>query len=150
MIKQIIAKLKWGKKQLVVIDSGPYKQDIVVVINGHFRDALAFMEKQKTKGSITNVKFIKDHDKYEDNGFNVEHKANSGAAETWAELPHGYVVTLSHQDNWIDTTEIIVHECLHLTHYILRRAGVILSKESEEAFTYLQGYLVRQILDKMY
>jgi len=43
---------------------------------------------------------------------------------------------------------ILSHEVLHATIYILHRAGFRLTKHSEEAFTYLQEYIVTQILKK--
>ena len=44
---------------------------------------------------------------------------------------------------------ILVHEVLHATIYILHRAGFRLTRHSEEAFTYLQEYIVTQILKKV-
>ena len=37
----------------------------------------------------------------------------------------------------------LMHECLHATFWSLRKAGTILSYESEEAFTYHQSMLMR-------
>lgn len=136
---------KWGKKQVFFVNSDPYKQDIIVVANGHFSDAVAFLKKQGTKGALANLKVIEG-----DAGFEIEHNANTGQGETWSCLPYGYVVTLSHQTGWIDTVDIIAHECMHLTHYILRKVDIVLCKESEEAYTYLQSHLITQILHKLY
>lgn len=40
----------------------------------------------------------------------------------------------------------IAHECLHATFDILSDAGMALSNDSEEAYTYLLGHLVDQVL----
>ena len=45
---------------------------------------------------------------------------------------------------------VIAHESLHATHHILNRVGISLVPESEEAFTYLLGYLVEQINKRIY
>jgi hypothetical protein len=39
----------------------------------------------------------------------------------------------------------LAHEALHATCHILRLSGVPLTIESEEAYTYLQGYIIRKI-----
>jgi hypothetical protein len=41
---------------------------------------------------------------------------------------------------------VLAHECLHLTFYILSNASINYSIYSEEAYTYLHGYLVDQII----
>ncbi len=42
----------------------------------------------------------------------------------------------------------IAHEALHATCYVLGEAGLTLSRDSEEAFTYYQGWVLDQILDR--
>jgi len=41
---------------------------------------------------------------------------------------------------------ILAHECLHLTFYILSNVGINFNWNSEESFTYLHGYLVKEII----
>lgn len=41
---------------------------------------------------------------------------------------------------------ILAHEALHVASRILRNRGIVLCDESEEAFTYLQGDIMRQVL----
>lgn len=43
----------------------------------------------------------------------------------------------------------VTHELLHVTHKILMRKGVKLCEESEEAFTYLAEFLVRELWAKL-
>lgn len=43
----------------------------------------------------------------------------------------------------------LVHECLHATIYILARAGFKMTRSSEEAYTYLQEYIITEILKQM-
>lgn len=40
---------------------------------------------------------------------------------------------------------LIAHECLHATCYILDYVGIKLTEESEEAYTYLVGYLIDEV-----
>lgn len=146
MKKKLTSKQLWGKKQIFLIQAEPYLQEIIVVVNGQARDVIPFLKKFKTPRADDIVKHMENDKDYMEH----EHKLHDGSAETWTELPHGYLLTCSHQKDWRDTVCVISHECLHLTHYILRNAGVVLSKESEEAYTYLQAHLLRQILDKIY
>lgn len=44
---------------------------------------------------------------------------------------------------------ILTHETLHAACYILRRVGVQLSAESEEAYAYLQQMIFEEILDNL-
>jgi hypothetical protein len=44
-----------------------------------------------------------------------------------------------------DFKNTLAHEMFHLVFKILDRAGMKLTNESQEAFAYLQGYLVEQI-----
>lgn len=45
-------------------------------------------------------------------------------------------------DNCLDT---LAHECAHVVFILLRNKGVILSTKSEEAYTYLMGYIVSEV-----
>ena len=133
------------KKQVFLITAIPYMQDIVVVINGQVSDAIKYYKKQKTKNADENVKELESSNLYED-----RHEIGEDGAQTYTKLPNGYLVVLSHSSNWVKTVSTVSHECLHLTHYILRDAGIILSEESEEAYTYLQAYLLGNILRKIF
>lgn len=137
---------KMGRRHVFLVDVHPYKQQCVVVCNGQFSDAVSFFKKCGTDRAEEILRHIEqDKESYADN-----HKVGGGSASLFTELPHGYVMLLSHTNNWKETVGLVVHESLHLTHYILRRAGVELSKESEEAFTYLQESIVGNILKAIY
>lgn len=141
---------KWGKKQVFVIEAIPYNQEICVILNGQFSDFIKLMKKQKTDSAKLNILDIEKSQRVDETAYIDNYVHNSGSAFTYTELPKGYVTCLSHQDSWIKSVECVVHECLHLTHYILRNAGMTLCKESEEAYTYLQQSLVTEILKRMY
>lgn len=138
------------KKIVFTINCEPYSQDCLVICNGTFGDAIADFKKWSKKGSKNaqdNVEFI---EKNQDEHYKAEFTPNRGCAFLFQSLPHGYIMMFHHESSWIATTENVVHESLHLTHYILRRAGIELCRESEEAFTYLQGDIVRKILREIY
>lgn len=135
--KKICKKLVFG------FSVSPYKQDCVVIVNGHIDDAIVFLKKQKTENADKIIKHIKDN--YED--YKTPPKKECGCLYT--ELPEGYIMMLTYCDDWIDTVSLVAHESLHLTHYILNRAGLTLKPESEEAFTYLQAQIIRDILKQM-
>lgn len=138
-------KDKIFNKQVFLISAEPYKQDIIVVINGTFDDAYKKMKSFKTNTANLNIKEI---DSNKEEYFMAEDISTNGYVITT--LPFGFIVNIKVQDNWIDTVCLVAHECLHLTHYICRRAGIVLSKESEEAYTYLQADLIQKILSKIY
>lgn len=138
-------KNKIGNKIVFILNVEPYSQDCIVVCNGQFSDAVSELKKHKNKNSIDTQKHILENkDLYKD-----DFKSDGGGM-LYTELPKGYVMLISHCDSWIDTVGLVTHECLHLTHYVLHRAGITLSKDSEEAYTYLQEKLVETILSKIY
>jgi hypothetical protein len=47
-----------------------------------------------------------------------------------------------------DDLDTLVHECLHITNYILKDKGVIVDIENDEAQTYLLGYIMGKIQSK--
>lgn len=147
-VKKTNKKSKFGVKRVFLIQANPYKQDCVVVVNGNFKDAIAYLKKKgNTKLCADIFKYYEDNKELLDSD---EHKPNTGTGELFTEMPSGYVMTISHQDSWIKSVGVISHECTHLSHYILRRAGIELTKESEEAFTYLQAEMLEDILYEMY
>lgn len=141
---------KWGKKQVFVVTANPYKQEVVVVLNGQFSDAVKFMKKLGSDNAKENLKHIEEFQKEDKEAYIDDHKLHKGCATLYTELPWGYVMVLSHAHNWIESVENVAHESMHLTHYIAREVGLTLSKESEEAYTYLQGHVMTQILRRMY
>lgn len=42
---------------------------------------------------------------------------------------------------------IVAHECLHVAIHILNDVGIKICSESEEAFTYLQAYLINKVYE---
>lgn len=133
------------KKKIFYIEASPYDCGVLVVVNGTFKDAYNKLKRSKSPNAIKNVKYIDSHkDAY------FEQRAISVTGSVYTELPFGFVMVLKVQNCWLDTVSVASHECLHLTHYILERAGIELVRESEEAYTYLQADLLRKVLDKIY
>ena len=48
-----------------------------------------------------------------------------------------------------DFFESLSHEILHVAFDILNTRGFVLSRDSEEAYTYLMGFLVKEIMKKI-
>lgn len=143
-------KDKWGKKQIFIVTADPYKQEVLVILNGQFSDAIKFFKKSGTPNAKINLEHIKEKQKEDDTAYIDDHIPHKGNACLYTELPYGYVMVLSHSNNWIESVENVAHETMHLIHYIARKVGLTLCKESEEAYTYLQGHVMTQILSKMY
>lgn len=138
-------KLKFGAKKVFYISADPYKQECIVVCNGDFNDAYDYIKTLKTPNAISLIKHINDKkDIY------FKEKGANTMGFLFTELPCGYVMIIKHQESWINSVGTISHECLHLAHYILKRAGLELSQDSEEAFTYLQQDLLEKILHEVY
>lgn len=131
------------KKKLFAITADPYNQDCIVGINCEFSDIEKHIKKYNTAGAKAIIKHIDENRKgYDDKDI--------GLGCLYKEFPKGFAMIINVQDTWIDTTKIVVHECFHLTSYIMRRVGMPLTEESEEAYTYLQEELVRKILVEIY
>lgn len=41
---------------------------------------------------------------------------------------------------------VLVHECFHIAHHILKRKGLKLSDDSEEAYAYTQESILKELL----
>ena len=138
---------KLDKKIVFAITASPYRHECVVVCNGQFSDAMKFMSKNMNASGYGEI--MKDVNSSKDEYLD-DFKNGTGCGRLYTELSGIYVMLISHESSWIQTTGIVIHECLHLTHYILRRAGLTLIKDSEEAYTYLQQDLTEKILRKIY
>ena len=143
-------KSKFGKKQVFLINADPYRQDICVVVNGQFSDAEKLLKKFKSKASEKNLKHIKEERDKDKEAYADIHEIGAGKAQCYTALPYGYVIIVSHNSSWIETIDPIIHECLHVTSHILRRAGIELTDKTEEAYTYLQAKMVKDIMYKLY
>lgn len=113
-------------------------------MNGSIDDAIKLLKKQTNENAKNTIKEIKDN--YET--YSQGH--TKGGAVLFHKLPAGYIMMFDHENNWIETVGHVVHESLHLTRYVLERAGLELADESEEAFTYLQEKTVEDILAKIF
>jgi len=131
------------KKKILAITADPYSQDCIVGINCEFSDIEKHIKKYKTEGAKAIIKHVSENRKQYD-----EKITELGCL--YKDFPKGFAMIINVQDTWIDTTKLVVHECFHLTSYIMRRVGMPLTEESEEAFTYLQEELVRKILVEIY
>lgn len=145
MAKKKTAKQKWGRPMTFVVEANPYKQECVVVVNGRFEDALRFLRKQKTENSKIMADAIEEN-------IDVLRKdvPKKGAGVLFTGLPVGYLMMFNHQEGWINTVGMVVHESFHFVDYVLKRAGIKLSEDSDEAYTYLLEYVTKQILKHLY
>lgn len=131
------------KKQVFVLEIEPYSQQCIVCINGDFKDIEDKIKQSTSEASKGILKHIDDNRKEYDE---VENKRGI----LFHQFPIGFAMLLKISNNWIETTGIISHESLHLTSYIMRRVGINLTEDSEEAYTYLQQNILTKILDKVY
>lgn len=138
---------KYRKKQVFILTVEPYNIDCIVVCNGQVSDALKLLKrinKSDTGNKVVDI-IEKNKDDYKDDFILY---TNTGRLYT--ELDGPYIMIVSHSNNWIKTTGAVSHECNHLSHYVLRNAGIELTKDTEEAYTYLQQDLLEKVIKKMY
>lgn len=74
-----------------------------------------------------------------------EHDWDCAAAATFLEWPHCFILI---RDDHIDFNSI-GHEVDHAVHKILRKIGIVECDESEEAFTYLHGWMTKWTVDTL-
>lgn len=143
--KKKTAKEKWGKPMVFVVEAVPYKQECVVVVNGKIEDAIKFLKKQTTENAKVMTKALEE---------NIEEMTESvpkkGAGVLFHGLPVGYLMMFNHDDSWIRTVGMVTHESFHFVDYVLKRAGIKLSEDSDEAYTYLLEHVVTDILKELY
>ena len=139
---------KIGKKIIWNMDIPPYSQQCIVSCNGQMPDIIKFIKRLKlTDGAKETLKQLEDPARKD--YFFEKIKENCG--RLFIDLPTGYILIINHSNrDWIDTTCNASHETNHLSQYILRNAGIQLTQETEEAYTYLQAYLLKEILKKIY
>lgn len=139
---------KIGQKIIWNLDIPPYSQQCIVSCNGQMADIIKFIKKLKlTEGAKETLKQLEDPTRKE---FYFD-KIKENCGRLFIDLPTGYILIINHSNrNWIDTTCNASHEANHLSQYILRNAGIQLQQETEEAYTYLQAEILKEILKKIY
>jgi len=142
MIKK---KDKIDKKIIFNLDIPPYDQQCIVCCNGQMKDVVKFLKRIKLGegGKQTLEKIEKNRKDY----FDIIPKNNG---RLYVDFSTGYIMIIHHHDGWISTTKTVSHESNHLAQYVLRNAGIQLIQETEEAYTYLQEYILAEILKKIY
>lgn len=137
---------KIGKKIIFNLDCHPYKQQCIVCCNGQMKDVVKYMKSLKdlSSGGKETLKMIQDKKEV------YFEKIKENCGRLFIELPTGYIMILHHNGGWISTTATVSHEANHLSQYILRNAGIQLTQETEEAYTYLQESILENILRKIY
>lgn len=144
LLRNMKKKSKVGKKLVFSIALNPYRQECIVVVNGHIDDAVGFLKKMKTPNADIIIKEIKDNYKEYSRG-----NTKNGAV-LWKSLPVGYIMQFDHLDSWVETNGLVVHESLHLVHYVLSRVGIDMNEDTQEAYTYLLESVTKEILAMIY
>lgn len=78
-------------------------------------------------------------------GINFEHHWDK-AGFAYGEDSDYFIVLPDTKRTW-DVSTILAHEGLHITSRVLRRKGLVLSDESEEAFTYYLTWILQALTD---
>lgn len=132
-------KKQFWKKRFFIINVDVFGVDILVGINVTRKEVEKYIKKKAPK-------------KYKIMGDSI--------LENWDDdlhqgqmIPIGgsYVILLkAHKDYFRKFIGVLTHEVTHATHYLLRERRIPLTEDSEEIYTYLNEYLVKEILYKLY
>ena len=85
--------------------------------------------RKKCKKQLGKIEFKEELDNDKDGGFSVYQQNGAPVCFLWAHTPRH-----------------IIHECWHAVSWTLRKKGINLTDDSDEAFAYLLGFLTEQIL----
>lgn len=136
-----------GKKIIWILDIPPFEQQCIVCFNGQLTDILKFV-KRKKRLSAKGKEMI---EYLEKNPEILNEKVELTGARTYVVPPLDYCMIIHHsQTDWLETSKNVSHEVTHLSQYVLRNAQIPLQEETEEVYTYLQAYLLKMILKKIY
>lgn len=78
-------------------------------------------------------------------GIKIEEKHNTDGGMYVYEQTKGQVIVLWTKNK---TADLLAHEIMHAVSYCLRRKGLPLTDDSEEAYCYLFQYLMKEIKEK--
>ena len=138
---------KWGKKKIFIYDIKPYNHECIIVINGQMKDVVKYLKKAKVISTF-GMDLIKEIENNYDEKYSDIVKEGNGRLYFGDET--GYILLVNHSNSWLKTISNVSHEANHLSHYILRNAGIELNQDTEEAYTYLQAQILKDILNEMY
>ena len=94
-------------------------------------------EYQKDNQNIQNKNYEKIEDGLACGGYAIKCKDKNGITD--------FIIWLKNSRD----TDHIVHETQHMTHIVLDDRGINWNKENEELFAYYQGFLFREITNKL-
>ncbi len=148
MKKKSSNKELWGKKQIFSLKIEPYNKECWVVVNGQYEDFIKHIKKLKNKNEYTQH-LITYFEKNSEQFSKIE--LHTGHARTYFDEDNtGYVVLVSHCNDWRKTVNLTSHEVLHLVTHVLGNAGLNLNYDTEEAYAYLLAHTTEEILKRMY
>ena len=121
---------------ILTIPLNPYSFQLVVIIKEKDKAVKKFLKKATTSS-----------DK-EDIFSRLEWRSNTVTAFYTCSPNNESFVRLREKPTTPKWIAIMVHECSHPVMETMRRIGMPLTVESEEAYTYLLDYIVRNILEQ--
>ena len=122
------------------IELKPYHHQLIVCINAKEKDIEKFVKKNIKPDFVNEV--MEEIKKYPLEG------DFAGVVYTEIKsLPQTMILSIPVFNETTDSISFLVHECLHVVAHMFRKIGISLSEESEEAYTYLLGHIVYQIIE---
>lgn len=125
-----------GKYKIIDIDI--YKIHPTIFV-GSLKEFLSFVESckdEENKGLIEQIK--------ED----INQGFNYGASTYWDNKNRSAILYFPKLSTSLEGLEIVVHELSHLVFLILGDVGVEVDMRNNEAFAYLLGWLMKEVMDK--
>lgn len=137
--KDLLDHLNEGKKKWFIITAQPYRQDILFALNMSGKDIVKVMKR------------IHDGFSKEDEEYILGGGTGRNVLGTMYPLSKGFVIQMDWPKRSLRRNcGVIVHEIVHVVHYIFREIRLPLTQDSEEAYTYLIEKLYVDFLGKLY
>lgn len=125
----------FSKKKAFVLNTGCYRQDIIVTMNMRGNDVKKLFKKWQVKPLSEEFKKAID-EKDEGTGLYFYHSKEQHR-----------LITLFPTD-YANAIQVFDHEKMHCLADVLRYVGIPLTEDTEEAYTYLSEWLMQQFLKK--
>lgn len=137
-------KKQFWMPQLFLLNVDLYNVDVIIAVGLTGKEVYKRIKARRAKPNV--LKRTKDACDAWDKS------STSGAADGFMVQIDGlYLIFIKpYKEKFRKTIGILVHELTHATHYILRERRIGLSRNTEEAHTYLVQYLVTAALREMY
>lgn len=128
--------MKKRKSQFILIDFAIYPYNLLVCLEATEEETIKFLKRK--------FKYILSDEEKE-----VIKMAKNGNGR-FCRLKNGaYVMRINNDIKTARGLATLAHETFHAVHFLMNDVGITLSDESDEAYAYLTGYIIREVTERM-